>query len=420
MKYIFDEIRPDVMGLSEHNRVVSRMARENRPQEIIGKWQPRTVCRFTWLNNSTNTTTYETGGTGLITSGKGSTHTIGSGEDEHNLGRWNWVTLQGKNNLITTIISIYRPGKNQITLDRQQAHTSKNRPHVAISIGPQELWDKDLTDLIKGLQAKGHEIIVAGDWNDDLNNDNGTVQKMLNNLHLKEALIERYGQGPETHHLGTKTIDGVFTSRGINIKQGGYTTHEESPGDHRWLWLDISETTLLGRNRDDYAPPIEQRATAKIPSVKNRFNDILERQVTLHKLHSKTIDIFNKATESGILTPEQELIYDMIEERMQRGVKYADTNCRKVRRGQIPFSKKVQEIMRKLRILRLVQLREYNKGKRNRPRKRKLRRLARKYSYTGPLSYDTLEDINTAVKNAKMEYNKFKPRAYELREITCT
>ena len=95
MKYIMDETQPDVLGISEHNRVISRMKRENRPQEVMGPWQPRTVCRFSWLKNKTNTTTYEVGGTGIVTSRKGSTHTISSGEDEHGMERWNWVSLQG-------------------------------------------------------------------------------------------------------------------------------------------------------------------------------------------------------------------------------------------------------------------------------------------------------------------------------------
>ena len=270
----------------------------------------------------------------MVTCGKGSTHTIGSGEDTHGLGRWNWITLQGKQERITTIITIYRPGKNQTTLDRQQAHTSKKRPSVAKSIGPQELWDKELTALVSAFINKGHEIIIGGDWNDNLNNNTGQVRKMMQNIGLSELLITRYGKGPETYQSGTNTIDGIFATSGISIEQGGYTNHEESPGDHRWLWIDISEATLLERNRDDYAPPIERRATAKIPSVRLKFNDLLQAQVHLHDLYNKTIILFDAATKTKLLTREQEIQYEIIEERMKRGVKHADTNCRKVRRGK--------------------------------------------------------------------------------------
>ena len=416
MKYLMDEALPDVVGLSEHNRIISQMKRENNPQEVIGPWQMRTVCRFTWLKNEQNRTSYELGGTGMITCGKGSTHTIGSGEDKDKMGRWNWISLQGKQNRITTIITIYRPGKNQTTLDKQHAHTSKTRPDIAKRIGPQELWDKDLATLVTAFKDKGHEIIIGGDWNDDLNDETGKVQISMQQLGLSEILIARYGKGPETFHSGTKTIDGIFATRGINIKQGGYTTHEESPGDHRWLWIDISEGTLLERNRDDHAPPIERRATAKIPSVRIKFNDLLESQVHHYDLYARTIDLYEDAVISNSFTKQQEELYDSIEERMKRGVKYADTNCRKVRRGNIPFSKKAQEIMRKLRILKLIQGRERLKRTQHRPRMSKLKRLAKKYLYTGPLSFEQPEDINLQLKIAKLEYNEFKPRAFELRE----
>ena len=189
LKFIFDETQPDVVGFSKHTRVISRMKRENQPQEIFGRWQPRTVCHFSWLKNKTNTTKYETGGTGIVTMGKGSMHTIGYGEDEQGMDRWNWITIQGKHDKITTIISIYRPGKSQMTLDKQQAHTSKKRPNVAKCKGPQELLDEELMALIKLFQTKGHENIVVGNWNDNLNDDTGKVQGIMGRIGLKEILI---------------------------------------------------------------------------------------------------------------------------------------------------------------------------------------------------------------------------------------
>jgi hypothetical protein len=416
LKYIIDEVQPDILGMSEHNRVISRMSRENRPQEVMGVWQPRTVCRFSWLHSTANTTSYEVGGTGIITSGKGSTHTISYGEDKYGLGRWNWVSLQGKKNKITTVISIYRPGKNQVTLDRQHAHTSKMRPNVAKTIGPQKLWDNDLRDLIKCFKDKRHELIVSGDWNDDLNNDKGDIRTLMTSMGLIEPLLERYGPGPETFHTGTTTIDGVFITGGIRIQQGGYTSHEASPGDHRWIWIDVTEQDLLERNRDDHAPPIERRATAKVPSVRHKFNALLETEVHNHNLHVKMEDLYSRAQTNRELSKEDEELYDSIEERIKRSVKFSDNNCRKVRRGNIPFSVTAQNIMRKLRLIKIIHMRGQMKGKQGRPRMRKLRRLARKYHYNGPLQYDTIKASEEALKQARIEYSEFKPRAQDLRE----
>ena len=180
---------------------------------------------------------------------------------------------------------------------------------------------------------------------------------MMTNLGLIEPLIARYGPGPETYHTGTNTIDGIFTSSGLRIQQGGYTSREASPGDHWWLWIDIAEDDLLERNRNDHAPSVERRATTKVPSVRNKFNQLLEDEVHNHNLYIKMEELYNSAMSNGSLTQDKEDLYNSIEERMKRGVKYADTNCRKVRRGKIPFSKKAQQIMRKLRIIRIIQMR---------------------------------------------------------------
>ena len=94
--------------------------------------------------------------------------------------------------------------------------------------------------------------------------------------------------------------------------------------------MDIAEFTLLEKNRDDYAPLLEHCVATKIPSVKQRFNYKLEQQVILHQLYQKMNDLFNSAKQSGTFTAAEEKIYDQIEERMKRGVKFADSNCRKV------------------------------------------------------------------------------------------
>lgn len=109
----------------------------------------------------------------------------------------------------------------------------------------------------------------------------------MTNLGLREIMIDRYRLGPATHIRGTKTIDGVFATAGICMVKGRYTSFEKSPGDHRWIELQITEASLLGIARDDLCPPMVRRTTSKIPSVKNSFQQLLEEQVMRYELHQK-------------------------------------------------------------------------------------------------------------------------------------
>jgi exonuclease III len=55
----------------------------------------------------------------------------------------------------------------------QAAYSANRRKDLPNLCTPEELWYSDLHKLIQEKQSLGHEIIVAGDFNDDLNNEQG-------------------------------------------------------------------------------------------------------------------------------------------------------------------------------------------------------------------------------------------------------
>ena len=192
-----------------------------------------------------------------------------------------------------------------------------------------------------------------GDFNSDLNDTNGRVTRFFECNHMREIILEKYGQGPPTHAWGTKTIDGVFATEGISIRQGGYGGFDLSPTDHLYPWVDIEERKIVGNTRDDRPPPILKKATSKIPSVKNAFNQILNEEITTHKLHEKVQRIFNSAKKHHRLTHEEEAEYETLDDRLIRSVKCADNGCRKARMGTVPFSKKQKELLGKIYVLKI-------------------------------------------------------------------
>ena len=257
--------------------------------------------------------------------------------------------------------------------------------------------------------------MVGGDWNDDLNNDKGKIQTLMENMGMREVIITRYGKGPNTHQRGKDTIDGIFGTSGIKILRGGYTNFDCSPSDHRWLWMDIAESNIVGVKRDDRPPPIERRTTSKIPSVKEAFSDLLEQQVLQHKLQEKMEHIFNEAEQNKHLNREQQQEYEQIDKRIRRAVKYADTRCRKIRRGKIPFSPMVTKIIGAIRVLKAILIRHVTKGQPNRLHMRTIKRTAAKYKYKGPLQFDTKAEILVHLTSAKVAYRNFVPKALEAR-----
>lgn len=167
----------------------------------------------------------------------------------------------------------------------------------------------------------------------------------MRNLGMRELMMEFTGKnGPATHIRGTTTIDGVFATSGIVLKQGRYVPFHTSPGDHRWIVLDIDEHAILGTKRYDRCTRLTRKVTSKMPSIKITFQQLLEQQILLHSLPQKIQQLYDKAL-THTFDQSDKALYEQVELRMQRAVAYADRHCRKVRRGSIPFSPEHKRLM---------------------------------------------------------------------------
>ena len=96
---------------------------------------------------------------------------------------------------------------------------------------------------------------------------------------------------------------------------------------------------LNGTSMDARVRPIERKATSKVPSVRDRFNSVLNDQLVDNNMHAKiltsTMNCFNKRTQCLI--------------------KFLDKQCRKARIGQTSFSKEAQQMtsVQKLMLCRI-------------------------------------------------------------------
>lgn len=49
-------------------------------------------------------------------------------------------------------------------------------------IQPQKMWKKKIAELIREKRTARHKVIVAGDFNDDLNDEQGTIEHLMAEL----------------------------------------------------------------------------------------------------------------------------------------------------------------------------------------------------------------------------------------------
>lgn len=150
-KYKLDKLKEpvirgqtDILLISEHNRNIQNMQRKSQPLEILRKWWKNTIARASYLMTDGSKSIFEPGGTMIVTHSRATAHTCTAEQDTHYLGRWNSITLKGKRDHYTTIISIYRPTRYQETYNRQTAYTAKRRKTLGNEVSPESLWFCDL------------------------------------------------------------------------------------------------------------------------------------------------------------------------------------------------------------------------------------------------------------------------------------
>ena len=416
----------DINVVVETNKDQRYLQSQDKTENLIKGWWQRSSARDEFLieeRNKNNTDTRQQGGVSMIKTNSLLDHICQSGGDERNLGRWRWITLRGKQGRKTTIIGTYRTENGWVTSNNQLAAIRNTEDGAKNLLEPTELWFSDLKELIQEKQDNGHSIILCGDFNDDMTDDNARVTKFAKKLNMREVILGRHGKqnAPHTYDYGSKPIDGIFVSDEIDIEQGGYIDALECPGDHCALWVDIRKSALIGEEQDfSRKKQSFRKVTSKIPSVKKNFQKLMEEQMKEHgmrakveKLYDQCIDEVNK---NNCISKSSEREMDILFDRLTRAKNYAEKRCRKLRAGRVPYSKTVHEARGKCIVLKMVQKRWILRGKRQCPKTRDLKRAMKKYRYRGRYQFDSKQEIEDELKKAVQAYNKLRPKASEQRE----
>jgi hypothetical protein len=113
----------------------------------------------------------------------------------------------------------------------------------------------DISEFIRSLQARQHEIIIGGDWNDHISATNSTTLRMSTNLNLVDPWLQHYPNQPNfppTYGRGSNRIDSFLISHwllksvgAIGYSPVGFTFNS----DHRTIVIKMSRRILFLGNK---------------------------------------------------------------------------------------------------------------------------------------------------------------------------
>jgi hypothetical protein len=289
---------------------------------------------------------FQRGGTLTICQGAICARTISSGTDSSTMGRWSWIQVRGRHGLALIVVTIYRPvfSDGPLSTYQQQRCILLDR---GIDTCPRQQILDDLAIQIERWKAEGLQVIVAGDFNEDVRGK--SISNFFAQLQMREMILEQHGHmPPNTYVDGSVPIDGIFATGGINSSLSGYTSFSWGLySDHRMLWVDLDMSTILGTNAAPLWKPMARRLKCEDPRlvekfVKTRLKHMQETNIDEIK-HTITEMIVSNAT-----VQEWGPIFEELDQLRVEGILHADRQCRRLCMGNVPWSPELQLSMTRI------------------------------------------------------------------------
>ena len=219
----------------------------------------RSICRSyftdsrltTSSHDSDTQSTYLPGGTAMLTVSPWSTYTT-QHTDPSPMGRWSSQTFKGRDGRRLTVITAYRPGRDNISTAGPDT-TFARQYHYLLRSGirspvPSQIILDDLTTYLAFLRQEPlHHIILQLDANEDTHTST-RFQRWIVNSGLIDPILHFHGPDDlATHIRGQRRIDFILVSPSILpfITACGILPFFTVPSDHRPLFLDVDLHSLL-------------------------------------------------------------------------------------------------------------------------------------------------------------------------------
>ena len=235
------------------------------------------------------------------------------------------------------------------------------------------------------------------------------IHRWAQELGLREVITDIHGSSEATHHRGSVPIDGIFASTSlIQIDSSDYLPFGFFMSDHRLLWMDVPESSILGFNLPPLLTPKARKLQCGNPRISNKWNSLYTRYIKEHNLHSRVFQL--EASSLYPLEPSLQLEYESIMNERRIAIAYADKHCRHVRAGGVPFSPTIQKQRHTIELWEGVATRMSGNVQ----------------QYKGPTAgtetniqlpfSNTIKEVKANVKQAYVDYYKLKKEAHRLRE----
>ena len=127
---------------------------------------------------------------------------------------------------------------------------------------PRQAYIADLRQFITDQHTQGNGVLLAGDYNEELDIKYDSITKLCSDFHLVDLMYHLIGQDDfATYARGSKLIDYILCDAWVSDAsiQGCYKPFQyRLKGDHRAMVVDFDTNLLFGNPTAILATPAQQ------------------------------------------------------------------------------------------------------------------------------------------------------------------
>ena len=302
--------RLSVLGISEHQLSLKdpHVAQTIHQFARIRRQKYPTICQFNSSDETSAGNGRLMGGTAIMATGDiiGRLTPNGSGGDA--MGRWSCIHLKRHQQPPLSIISVYQvcqspTNKVGSTAWHQQRRALDRENRTAIR--PRTAFLEDLTKFIRSLQAREHDIIVGGDWNDHIGAPNSTVLRLSTTLNLADPWLQHHPDCPNfpTYERGSHRIDCALVSHrllqsvcAIAYSPVGFLSNS----DHRTIFLKMSRQQVF-RNKIGATPTVPRHVRSNDKQSVTTYIDTMFAHLQEHNVFNRAAKLMEAESPSRLV-----------------------------------------------------------------------------------------------------------------------
>lgn len=331
-------INADIACFTEINTDTNKF-HIRRKMETVANRHLNQSRLITATSKHQTSTTYKPGGTAIMACGA-ITSTIKS-HSRDRMGRWTSMRLTTSTPRHIRIIVAYqvcqnpRPGTNTAAAQqRAQIIEEQATTTNATRISPRASFISDMQAFIHQCQENGDDIILLGDFNEEINAASSGMERLASACGLADLFSIRLGNPttPPTYQRGTKRIDYILmTPRLLNyVAAAGYDPFGyRIPSDHRGFFVDLHTEALFNQEIVPLAPAERRDFSSKAPGVIQKYVTAKMAYLTDHRFFER-LEILEE------LTQPDPILAEALDRDFQRAAAHAGKQCK--RRQTVPWS----------------------------------------------------------------------------------